>query len=135
MKKILLVDDNRHFLHSFALIIRSYFENYELLTAENGQQAIALLESNSVSVILTDIEMPYVDGFGVMEYAKQNCPDVPIIIMTGSWSLDLEFLVEKTGVVACLEKPFLPSKAIQVLEEALEDQKEQVTLSSSSQLV
>jgi DNA-binding NtrC family response regulator len=120
MKNVLIVDDNRMILSSLAAHIRFRLPDYHVLTAEDGQKAIDVLDINPVSLILTDLEMPNVDGFQVIKYAKKKCPHVPIIIMTGSWSLDLRMLVSKTGVVRCIEKPFRFDELDHMLLEALE---------------
>jgi len=108
MDSILIVDDNRMILHSLSSFFGLTLKNFNILTAEDGEKAIEILQSKSksVSLILTDLEMPNVDGYQVIEYAKKNHPSIPVIIMTGSWSLDLELLVQKTGIMRCIEKPF-----------------------------
>lgn len=106
MKKILIVDDNQMILDSLSSFLQFKFKEYHVLTAEDGEKAIEALKSNPVSLMLTDLEMPNVDGYEVIEYAKRNRPSVPVIIMTGSWSLDLELLVHKTGVARFIQKPF-----------------------------
>jgi DNA-binding NtrC family response regulator len=121
MKNILIVDDNRMILHSLSSFIRVALKDFNVLTAEDGEMAIELLETNPVNLILTDLEMPRVDGYQVIEYAKKNHPAVPLIIMTGSWSLDLELLVKKTGIVRCIEKPFRYEYLVDMVIEALEE--------------
>jgi len=119
MKNILIVDDNRMILHSLSSFLRLTLKDFNVLTAEDGEGAIELLETNLVSLILTDLEMPKVDGYQVIEYAKKSHPSVPVIIMTGSWSLDLELLVKKTGIVRCIEKPFRYEYLLDMAIEAL----------------
>jgi DNA-binding NtrC family response regulator len=119
MKNILVVDDNRMILGSLASHLRFRLPGYHVLTAEDGQKAIEALESNPVSLILTDLEMLNGDGYQVIKYAKKKCPSVPVIIMTGSWSLDLRMLVCKMGVVRCIEKPFRFDELDHMVLEAL----------------
>ena len=119
MKSILVVDDNRMILHSLASYLSFKFKDYTVLTAEDGKQAIELLGAHPVCLILTDLEMPNVDGYQVIEYAKKKYPSVPVVIMTGSWSLDLRMLVCKTGIARCIEKPFRFDELAQMLTEAL----------------
>lgn len=103
---ILIVDDNRMILNSLSAYFTFRLKDYPVLTAEDGQKAIEMMKTNPISLVLTDIEMPNVDGYQVISYAKKNHPSVPLIVMTGSWSLDLEMLVHKTGVAHCIQKPF-----------------------------
>jgi len=106
MKNILIIDDNRMLRNSISEYLGFMVQGCTIMTAEDGQTGIEMLKSNPVNLVLTDLEMPGIDGYRVIEYAKNNHPDVPVIIMTGSWSADLSELVSKTGIVRCLEKPF-----------------------------
>jgi CheY-like chemotaxis protein len=119
MKNILIADDNQMILHSLSSFFRVTFKEDTVLMAEDGEKAIELLETNPVALILTDLEMPKVDGYKVIEYAKKNHPSIPLIIMTGSWSLDLEQLIKKTGVMRCIEKPFRFENLADLAVEAL----------------
>jgi len=92
-----------------------------VLTSDDGGKAIEIQVSNPVSLILTDLELPKVGGYQLIEYAKKNHPSVPVIVMTGSWSLDLESPVRKTGVVRCIEKPFRFKNRSDMAIEALRD--------------
>ena len=92
-----------------------------MLTSDDGGKAIEVQVPNPASLILTDPEMPKVDGYQVIEYAKKNHPSVTVIIMTSSWSLDLESPVRKTGVVRCIEKPFRFKNHSDMVIEALRD--------------
>lgn len=120
MKNILVVDDDqmiRNLLYSF---IRIKFKNYHVLTAGDGERAIAILKNIPVSLIITDLRMPKVDGFGVIEYAKKNHPTVPIFIMTGAaWSMELEKLMRISGVIHCIWKPFNFEELGQMVSETL----------------
>jgi len=106
MKNILIIDDNRMLRNSISEYLGFMVKGCTILTASDGQSGIDLLNSNPVNLVLTDLEMPGMDGYQVIDYAKKNHPDVPVVIMTGSWSFDLSELVSKTGIVCCLEKPF-----------------------------
>jgi DNA-binding NtrC family response regulator len=121
MKNILIADDNLMILHSLSSFLRLTFKDYNVLMAEDGEKAIELLATNPVDLILTDLEMPKVDGYKVIEYAKKNYPSTPLIIMTGSWSLDLEQLIKKTGVMRCIEKPFRLENIADLTMEALRE--------------
>ena len=90
-QQILIVDDeeiNR-------AILTGIFENegYEILEAENGRDAIHLMDSNfNIVLVLLDVIMPVLDGFGVLEYMKQNelLDSVPVILITGEVSSESE---------------------------------------------
>ncbi len=108
MRKVLIVDDNKVLRETLASYLESKIGGLTVLTAEDGGKAIHLLESNCVDLILTDLVMPNIDGYNVVDYAKKHCPSVPLIIMTASWSLELETLLQKRGAIRYIEKPFRP---------------------------
>jgi two-component system response regulator FlrC len=118
---ILIVDDNRMILNSLSSYFSFRLKDYTVLTAEDGQKAIDVMKTHPVSLVLTDLEMPIVDGYKVVEYTKKNHPAVPLIIMTGSWSIDLETLVQKMGVARCIQKPFRFEELGDLAIEALVD--------------
>jgi DNA-binding response OmpR family regulator len=118
---ILIVDDNRMILNSLSSYFKFRLKDYTVLTAEDGQKAIEVMQSNPIRLVLTDIEMPKIDGYQVISYAKKNYPSVPLIVMTGSWSLDLEMLVHKTGVARCIQKPFHLEELVDMAIEALDN--------------
>jgi DNA-binding NtrC family response regulator len=119
MRNILVIDDNLMILALVSSCLSLMLKDYTILTAEDGQIGIATMESHQVSLILTDLEMPKMDGYQVINYAKKNHPDVPLIVMTGSWSFDLNLLVSRMGAVHCIEKPLHLGELAQIVTEAL----------------
>jgi DNA-binding NtrC family response regulator len=120
MKHILIVDDNQQIRDSLSSYLSHRLKNYTVLTAEDGVQAIKTMDSFPISFVLTDLEMPNIDGYGVIMHAKKHHPSVPVCIMTGSWTTDLLLLVRKLGLVPCIEKPFRFEEVEQLIIELLE---------------
>lgn len=106
MKKILVVDDfegNRELLEDILC------EEYEVDTAENGEQAISMInEKQDYSIILLDLMMPVLDGFGVLEYMqKKNLLDKHfVIIISGDSSAETESRCLDYGIADFIAKPF-----------------------------
>jgi two-component system response regulator PilR (NtrC family) len=120
MKNILIVDDNKMIRDSLSSYLTHQLQNCTVLTAEDGEQAIQTMDSVAISLVLTDLEMPKVDGYGVIMHAKKHHPTVPVCIMTGSWTTDLRMLVRKLDLVPCIEKPFHFEEVEQMVKELLE---------------
>ncbi|MEH6908259.1 DNA-binding response regulator [Bacillus sp. AFS006103] len=80
MFKILVVEDNKNLL----VLMRSRLEQsgYGVLLAENGQQALRVLESFQVDLIISDIMMPHMDGFELIESLREANLNMPILIVT-----------------------------------------------------
>ncbi len=70
--KILIADDSDQIINFLLALFRKY-SSHKLLIAKNGREAIKMLEENpDIDLVITDIDMPYVNGFGVLEAMKKN---------------------------------------------------------------
>lgn len=103
LKNILIVDDSS--------IIRNYLQKacaskYNMTLASGGEEAINILSSNSYDLILLDLMMPGVDGFGVLEHLKNNNMNIPIIIISGDTTKESIDRAFSYNVVDMIEKPF-----------------------------
>lgn len=78
---LLVVDDDAPTLDMLGQVLR--MANFEVLTATSGTQAIKMLESDMVNLVLLDALMPTLDGFETCKLIKSNHPDLPVIFMTG----------------------------------------------------
>jgi two-component system sensor histidine kinase/response regulator len=105
-KKVLAIDDENDVL----LIIRSalHAEGYEVVTANNGYDGLALAEDASPDLIILDIMMPEMDGFEVLEQLKENerTAHIPIVILTGVSSKDKIREALNKGIDYYIVKPF-----------------------------
>ncbi|MBW2440931.1 MAG: response regulator, partial [Deltaproteobacteria bacterium] len=90
MKNVLIVDDEE----TLILIIESRFEDYKdqfkLLTASNGKEAPRILESNVIDFVVTDRNMPILDGIELLAYMSATFPTIPAIAMTAFSTPDVE---------------------------------------------
>lgn len=86
MFKILVVEDNKNLL--FLMKSRLEQSGYEVLLAENGQEALRLLESFRVDLIISDIMMPHMDGFELIESLREANYNMPILIVTAKESFE-----------------------------------------------
>ncbi len=104
--KILVVDDNKLSLHSVSSYLKS--QGYELTQAENGEEALQLIESTTIDLILLDIMMPGMDGFEVCGRLKQYpaTKDIPIIFLSAKIDTDDIVTGFKAGGVDYITKPF-----------------------------
>lgn len=105
MKNVLIVDDEKSFLLSLVEGLRPYASDFNTLTAENGKEAIEILESVEADLIVTDLKMPGMDGFELLAYVKKNHPDVPVIIITAYYTSEIKERLEALGSFKLLEKP------------------------------
>ncbi len=81
MKKILVVDDEVQILKALS---RMFLEtDYEILTAENGQEALELIETTPIDMIISDMRMPVLDGYQLLSIVKEKYPKIIRIILSG----------------------------------------------------
>jgi len=119
LNTILVVDDDEIFRETLTSYLASKWKNYKVMAAEDGEKAIEILQANAVSLIITDLIMPYADGYKVIAFASTFKPTIPLIIMTAAWSLELASLVSKMGVVRYIEKPFHKEDIDRIVGEAI----------------
>lgn len=107
MRKILVVEDDVTLRETIMLVLRC--ENYEVHGAMNGKEAIELNQANDYDLIITDILMPEMDGFEVIQYIRKHKPDTKLIAISGGGRVmakDYLFIARNSGCSATLTKPF-----------------------------
>ncbi|WP_211316449.1 DNA-binding response regulator [Niabella yanshanensis] len=104
---ILLVEDNEEILR---FITNDLGDEYEMMTALNGVEAIAVLRTTPVSLIITDVMMPEMDGFELCRIVKstEDFIHIPVIILTAKNTLQSRIEGIELGADAYIEKPFSP---------------------------
>ncbi|MDE6184042.1 MAG: HD domain-containing protein, partial [Lachnospiraceae bacterium] len=94
------------------VILRGLFQDeYQIVEAGNGQEAIARIEENqNIVLILLDIVMPVMNGFGVLDYMKEHelLEKIPVILITGETVIDSDDQAYAYGVADVMHKPFYP---------------------------
>jgi PAS domain S-box-containing protein/putative nucleotidyltransferase with HDIG domain len=118
--KALIVDDNSNNLNLFKIILER--KGFEVITAVNGEDALQKLHGDHVDIIVSDILMPVMDGFHLLQECKSDVKlrSIPFAFVTGAF-LDAkdEELALKLGVQAFIRKPVQPDDFIKTLEEIL----------------
>ncbi|MCA9669197.1 MAG: sigma-54-dependent Fis family transcriptional regulator [Myxococcales bacterium] len=116
-KKILVADDETNLRRVLGAILKR--EGHQVLSAENGAEALELLARNDVDAVITDLRMPKVDGMELLERTVADYPDVPVIVLTAHGSVDNAVTAVKLGAFDYLEKPFEQEQIKQVVSKAL----------------
>src|SRR5579864_4307423 len=102
--RILVVDDERSMRELLAIVLRR--EGYEVLLAENGRKAVDLLEREPFDLLISDINMPDLNGVEVLRAAKRIDPDILGIMVTAFASTDSAVEAMRLGACDYLSKPF-----------------------------
>ena len=100
---ILITDDEKSIRGALKEILE--FEKYATLEAENGTQALQIVESKSVDLVVLDIKMKGMDGIEVLEKIKDIRPELPVIMISGHGTIKIAVEATKMGAFDFLEKP------------------------------
>ncbi len=101
--KILLVDDDVNILSVYSKILIQ--EGHEVVTVENGQAAILLMEKEEFECIITDVYMPKIGGIDLITQVKQLNSSAYVIVISGRSNIKIAVDVMKKGVYSFIEKP------------------------------
>lgn len=101
---ILVVDDDQSLREFLEILFKK--EGYKVSVAKNAKDALELLHSNLISLVLSDIRMPGMDGVAFLNHLKQKYPTLPVILITAFGSLDTAVTAMKEGAWDYVTKPF-----------------------------
>ena len=118
MQTVLVVDDERVIREGCRRLLVP--EGYEVLSAENGREALDLLLTESPDVILCDLLMPVMGAFEVIEEVKVKYPDLPLIVITGHGTVATAVEAMRKGAYDFITKPFAADHLILIIKRALE---------------
>lgn len=116
--KVLIVDDNPEILDLFNDLMG---DQYTVITARNGQEALDIKDSDkNISVILTDIQMPVMDGFELCEKIRKSDPLSIVIGFTGKYGVSTAFQARDAGFDDIFTKPIDSEEMITLVGQAFQ---------------
>ncbi len=132
IKKVLIVDDDGEMLNALQEGFARYEDTFKVVTAENGESGIDALKNHTLSLVVTDLKMPGVDGLALLQHVMQNYPDIPVIMMTAYSTPQMERLAREGGAVGYIAKPFKLENLAKKIMATLRQESEGGTLHSVS---
>jgi CheY-like chemotaxis protein len=105
MRNVLIVDDEEGFTLTLSEGFKAYSMDFTMLAAGNGKEAVKILKSAKIDLVVTDLKMPEMDGFELLAYMSANHPTIPVIVMTAFGNSKIEKRLEALGIGQFLEKP------------------------------
>lgn len=121
MKNLLIVDDEETLL----IIIGSRFENYRdrftVFTARNGKEAVKILETENINLVVTDLKMPEMDGFELLIYMDNNFPSIPVIVNSAYCNPEIQLKLDAIGTIRVLDKAVDFDLLLEAVMQELED--------------
>ena len=105
MKKVLIVEDDRIHLNRIVKILDRHQDRFRVLPAVDGQQAIDVLTKETVDLLVTDIQMPNVDGLALLAYVSRHHPSLPCFVMTAYGTPEMRAQMPE-DLLRFYQKPF-----------------------------
>jgi EAL domain-containing protein (putative c-di-GMP-specific phosphodiesterase class I) len=115
--RILVVDDDEQLLRAHKRLLVHH--GFEVTTAVDGNAAMSALEQATFDVIVSDIDMPGMDGIRLLEEVRARDLDVPVVLVTGAPSVDTAIQATAQGALRYLLKPVEPQILVEVVANAV----------------
>jgi DNA-binding NarL/FixJ family response regulator len=118
-KRLLLIDDDPNLI----LLVKDYleFRGYEVVTAENGQAALEVLDQETPDMIICDVMMPQMDGYSLVEHVRKNPRTswIPVLFLSAKGQSADRVKGLNTGADVYMVKPFEPEELVAQVESSL----------------
>ncbi|HJX38574.1 MAG TPA: ATP-binding protein [Anaerolineae bacterium] len=134
-ERVLVVEDSLDIMSFLAEDILPY-HGYQVVTAQNGKQALDRLSSESLDLLLVDLELPDMSGMDIVRTVQEGDGEIPIVLMTAYGSESIAVEAFRQGVRDYIIKPFSTEQVLGVIERTLTEtrlRRETVALTASLQ--
>jgi len=118
-RKVLVADDEIHIIHVVSIKLRN--NGYEVISAENGDEAFALACEEKPDIIVADFQMPGMTGLELVRKLRQNkmTKDIPVIMLTARGFAVEDKEKKELEISELLSKPFSPKELLRSIEDIL----------------
>lgn len=120
MSNILIVDDEQSYRQLLSLVFEG--DGHTIRTATNGREALDLLQSEPVDVVISDVRMPDMDGIEMLSAVRESQPDLGVVLMTAFASVETAREAFKLGADDFIQKPFDVEELKLIVKKTLEKQ-------------
>lgn len=103
-KYILVVDDEPKMRRVLEIMLQKL--GHRVFTAENGREAVNIVQANTVDLIITDLRMPEMDGMALLTHLRSNDFDMPVIVVTAHGTIETAIASMKLGACDYILRPF-----------------------------
>lgn len=110
MTKVLLVEDDKNLSFILKSSLEQMIGGYEVLSVANGKDGLDMLTKENFDVIVSDVEMPVMDGVTMVQHIRKNHPSLAIIFITGLTTARDVINGYQAGADFYIKKPFLPEE-------------------------
>ena len=117
MNTVLIADDDKFFRDTLALSMQQF--GYDTVAVSNGKEAVRHIQETPFETLILDAHLEGINGVQVLSMVKNLDPDLPVIVITGDSSIDLERKIRSLGVFYYLIKPFKMEELREVISSAI----------------
>ena len=114
---ILIADDDSSLRNSLKVALQ---DDYHVLTAADGKEALAAIQKESIDLIILDIRMPVIEGMEILKEAKNDDPSIEVIMLTGMDEVSQAVEAMRLGAYDYITKPFDFDKLMGTIEKVVE---------------
>lgn len=118
-KTILIADDSE----SIRVLVSSALENagYNVIATVDGEEAVSQLDGKNIDLVITDLNMPKLDGIGVVKGVRANekYKFIPVLLLTTESQAEKKKEAKEAGATGWIIKPFVENKLLQVVQKVL----------------
>lgn len=118
-ENILIVDDNYDMLELLQRHLKSF--NFHTYKASSVVEAIEVLKTTSIDLLITDLQMPEINGIELIRYTSEHFPSIPKLVITGFPSVDTAINAVKSGALDYLIKPFTGEELKKAIQNCLKN--------------
>ena len=118
-QNILIIDDEEDILTTCQSILED--EGYDVYIAKNYNEALKILEDNSINLVFLDVWLPDIDGLDILTNIKDKFPSITVIMMSGHAGVETAVRATKIGAYDFLEKPISISKLLSSCDEVFKE--------------
>jgi len=119
MDTVLIVDDEKNYLVVLEALLAP--EGYEIMTVDNAQAALGLIEEADLDLLITDMKMPGMSGMKLLEASKKIKPELPVIMMTAYGTIEMAVEAMKKQAYDYITKPFRNEELKLTVQKALQN--------------
>jgi two-component system, NtrC family, response regulator PilR len=116
--KILVVEDEKSMREVLKILLEG--ENYDVTSASNGLEGLSYIDKDIFDLVITDMKMPKVDGFGILTKIKEMSPDTLVIMITAFGTTETAIEAMKLGAYDYINKPFKIDEIRLIVKKAIE---------------
>ena len=124
MPTVLVIDDDRFVLDVLSrALVRAGFA---VVSSDNGEAALKAIGNQEIDCVLTDIFMPFIEGFGILKEIRQRDPGLPVIVMSGGGRIgapDYLAMARRLGAAATLTKPIENGRLVKTVTHVIDNRR------------